>query len=122
MAEFSFLLSGLSSGTIDCRVGGETEIDRIWKTQHGVDRRFNGAQTHHHQETQEEGKWPIKSVLDFILCYKMTHDNVLGSGGYTPGEKRRKPMQLSNMTYVLNDSEILDDLKIINKNKSISVN
>jgi hypothetical protein len=37
------------------------------------------------------------------------------------GEKRRKPTQLSALTYLLDDSDIIDDLKIINKNKAFSV-
>jgi hypothetical protein len=41
--------------------------------------------------------------------------------GYGPNDKRRKPLQLSSMTYILDDSDILDDLKIINKNKAFSV-
>ena len=41
--------------------------------------------------------------------------------GYGPGDKRRKPLQLSSMTYILDESDILDDLKIINKNKAFSV-
>ncbi len=44
-----------------------------------------------------------------------------GSGGYGPGEKRRKPAQLSSINYNLEDSEILEDLKIINKNKAFSM-
>jgi len=44
-----------------------------------------------------------------------------GSSSYGPGEKRRKPTQLSAMTYLLDESDVLDDLKIINKNKAFSV-
>jgi hypothetical protein len=44
-----------------------------------------------------------------------------GSASYGPGEKRRKPTQLSAMTYLLDESDVLDDLKIINKNKAFSV-
>lgn len=44
------------------------------------------------------------------------------SGGYgRDGDKRRKPNQLSSMTYQLDEGEILEDLKIINKNKAFSV-
>ena len=39
----------------------------------------------------------------------------------TGSAKRRKPMQLSSLTYLLEDSEVIDDLKIINKNKAFSV-
>jgi len=45
-----------------------------------------------------------------------------GTGTYGTGEKRRKPMQLSSLTYLLEDSEVIDDLKIINKNKAFSMN
>jgi hypothetical protein len=31
-------------------------------------------------------------------------------------------MQMSSLTYLLDDSDIIDDLKIINKNKAFSVN
>merc|ERR1711874_534178 len=44
-----------------------------------------------------------------------------GTGTYGTGEKRRKPMQLSSLTYLLEDSEIIEDLKIINKNKAFSM-
>lgn len=44
-----------------------------------------------------------------------------GTGNYTGNEKRRKPMQMSSMTYLLEDSDIIDDLKIINKNKAFSM-
>jgi hypothetical protein len=44
-----------------------------------------------------------------------------GATGYGPGDKRRKPLQLSSMTYILDESDVLDDLKIINKNKAFSV-
>ena len=44
-----------------------------------------------------------------------------GSSSYGPGKKRRKPTQLSAMTYLLDESDVLDDLKIINKNKAFSV-
>lgn len=44
-----------------------------------------------------------------------------GSSSYGPGEKRRKPTQLSAMTYLLDESDVLDDLKIINKNKAFSM-
>ena len=47
--------------------------------------------------------------------------SVLGGSGYGPGDKRRKPTQLSSMTYILDESDILDDLKIINKNKAFTV-
>ena len=39
----------------------------------------------------------------------------------TGSAKRRKPMQLSSLTYLLEDSEVIDDLKIITKNKAFSV-
>ena len=39
----------------------------------------------------------------------------------TGSAKRQKPMQLSSLTYSLDDSEVIDDLKIINKNKAFSV-
>ena len=39
----------------------------------------------------------------------------------TGSAKRRKPMQLSSLTYLLEDSEVIDDLKIITKNKESSV-
>ena len=45
----------------------------------------------------------------------------LGTGSYGGSEKRRKPMQLSSLTYLLDDSDVIDDLKIINKNKAFSV-
>jgi hypothetical protein len=45
----------------------------------------------------------------------------LGNSNFGPIEKRRKPTQLSTMTYLLEDSDILDDLKIINKNKAFTV-
>ena len=45
----------------------------------------------------------------------------LGSGNYGGNEKRRKPMQMSSMTYMLEDGDIIEDLKIINKNKAFSV-
>ena len=45
----------------------------------------------------------------------------LGSGYNGGNEKRRKPMQMSSMTYMLEDGDIIDDLKIINKNKAFSV-
>merc|ERR1711976_354639 len=45
-----------------------------------------------------------------------------GTGSYGGSEKRRKPMQLSSLTYLLDDSDVIDDLKIINKNKAFSVN
>merc|ERR1712203_957646 len=45
-----------------------------------------------------------------------------GTGTYGTGEKRRKPMQLSSLTYLLEDSDVIDDLKIINKNKAFSMN
>ena len=44
-----------------------------------------------------------------------------GTGNYGGGEKRRKPMQMSSMTYLLEDSDIIEDLKIINKNKAFSM-
>lgn len=44
-----------------------------------------------------------------------------GSTGYGNGEKRRKPTQLSSMTYLLEETDIIDDLKIINKNKAFSM-
>jgi len=47
--------------------------------------------------------------------------SVSGASGYGPGDKRRKPTQLSSMTYILDESDILDDLKIINKNKAFTV-
>jgi hypothetical protein len=43
----------------------------------------------------------------------------LGNSTYT--EKRRKPTQLSSMVYLLDDTDIQDDLKIINKNKAFTV-
>ena len=43
------------------------------------------------------------------------------SGGYGHGEKRRKTLQLSSLTYQLDDNDVIDDLKIINKNKAFSV-
>ena len=46
---------------------------------------------------------------------------MLGSGNYGGNEKRRKPMQMSSMTYMLEDNDIIEDLKIINKNKAFSV-
>ena len=45
----------------------------------------------------------------------------LGSGYNGSNEKRRKPMQMSSMTYMLEDGDIIEDLKIINKNKAFSV-
>ena len=45
-----------------------------------------------------------------------------GTGTYRTGQKRRKPMQLSSVTYLLEDSEVIDDLKIINRNKDFSMN
>ena len=45
-----------------------------------------------------------------------------GTGTYRTGQKRRKPMQLSSVTYLLEDSEVIDDLKIINRNKAFSMN
>ena len=45
----------------------------------------------------------------------------IGSGNYGGNEKRRKPMQMSSMTYMLEDGDIIEDLKIINKNKAFSV-
>ena len=54
----------------------------------------------------------IKSLSRCYLCPD--------PGSYGPGEKRRKPAQLSNLTYNLEDNEILEDLKIINKNKAFS--
>ena len=53
-------------------------------------------------------------LFETIYCF-------LGTGTYGTGEKRRKPMQLSSLTYLLEDSEVIDDLKIINKNKAFSV-
>merc|ERR1719471_91782 len=44
-----------------------------------------------------------------------------GTGNYGGSEKRRKPMQMSSMTYLLEDSDIIEDLKIINKNKAFSM-
>merc|ERR1712156_778063 len=44
-----------------------------------------------------------------------------GSGNYGGNEKRRKPMQMSSMTYMLEDNDIIEDLKIINKNKAFSM-
>merc|ERR1719367_658569 len=44
-----------------------------------------------------------------------------GSGNYGGNEKRRKPMQMSSMTYMLEDGDIIEDLKIINKNKAFSL-
>ena len=44
------------------------------------------------------------------------------TGTYRTGQKRRKPMQLSSVTYLLEDSEVIDDLKIINRNKAFSMN
>ena len=44
-----------------------------------------------------------------------------GNGSYGNDQKRRKPLQLSGISYLLEDSDILDDLKIINKNKAYSV-
>ena len=44
-----------------------------------------------------------------------------GTGTYRTGQKRRKPMQLSSVTYLLEDSEVIDDLKIINRNKAFSM-
>merc|ERR1711902_111422 len=35
-----------------------------------------------------------------------------GTGSYGGSEKRRKPMQLSSLTYLLDDSDVIDDLKI----------
>ena len=49
---------------------------------------------------------------NLFLCFP-------GSSNYT--EKRRKPTQLSSMVYLLEDTDIQDDLKIINKNKAFSV-
>eukprot|EP00095_Tigriopus_kingsejongensis_P011856 maker-scaffold180_size281610-snap-gene-0.32 protein:Tk11856 transcript:maker-scaffold180_size281610-snap-gene-0.32-mRNA-1 annotation:"sin3 histone deacetylase corepressor complex component sds3" len=43
------------------------------------------------------------------------------SGGYGPGEKRRKPQPNAAINYLLEDSDILDDLKIINKNRAFSM-
>ena len=48
-------------------------------------------------------------------------NSISGSGSYGGNEKRRKPMQMSSMTYMLEDNDIMDDLKIINKNKAFSV-
>ncbi|TRY73269.1 hypothetical protein TCAL_01939 [Tigriopus californicus] len=44
-----------------------------------------------------------------------------GSGGYGPGEKRRKPQPNAVINHLLDDNDILDDLKIINKNRAFSV-
>ena len=44
-----------------------------------------------------------------------------GSSGYGPGDKRRKITRVSALTYLLDESDVLDDLKIINKSKAISV-
>jgi len=44
-----------------------------------------------------------------------------GSGNYGGNEKRRKPMQMSSMTYLLEDNDVIEDLKIINKNKAFSM-
>ena len=57
----------------------------------------------------------------FYFSFFETISYFLGTGTYGTGEKRRKPMQLSSLTYLLEDSEVIDDLKIINKNKAFSV-
>ncbi len=60
-------------------------------------------------------------LLHITYLFLLEHNLDPGSGGYGPGEKRRKPMQMGSLTYLLEDSEINEDLKIINKNKQFSV-
>ena len=55
-----------------------------------------------------------------LMIYTVNYYS-LGTGSYGGSEKRRKPMQLSSLTYLLDDSDVIDDLKIINKNKAFSV-
>ena len=56
-----------------------------------------------------------------MIYYLISTYFVLGGGSYGGNEKRRKPMQLSSLTYLLEDSDVIDDLKIINKNKAFLV-
>ncbi len=59
--------------------------------------------------------------MSIFIAYLINVFLFVGASGYGPGDKRRKPTQLSSMTYILDESDILDDLKIINKNKAFTV-
>jgi hypothetical protein len=78
--------------------------------------------THTHFNIQVENAKSDILEQRQMLAESDTHfAYISATTGYGPGDKRRKPLQLSSMTYILDESDILDDLKIINKNKAFSV-
>ena len=60
-------------------------------------------------------------LTTLIIFIVMSSIFLPGSSGYGPGDKRRKITRVSALTYLLDETDVLDDLKIINKSKAISV-